>query len=238
MHINHETWNLFFNSPSEQFVELFKKEFERTNQAPDLTNLGTVYLDTNRIQEARDAFRRALEMDKQARTVELTFTLLGISEWFLGNFNEAIKLWEQSLDAQFADEAGGVEGPALMWYGALRTENPKLKARAEKLVGRFWKIKDPTTLNFWPGPVAVAGYILDRVDTHTFLNVWQCENRTLELRRLCRANFWTGVKCDVPQTAREFFEEAFTNSKVAILEPEYFLAKWEFQRLSAKCGDE
>jgi tetratricopeptide (TPR) repeat protein len=229
-----KNWDILVAGRSSEAVEIFKREFENSPDAPTACNLGIALLDCERYEEARSAFRCAADIEAgDGTSAESTFLALGTAEWLLGDEVAAIETWKRSLGTAYGDAAGGVEGPAFLWYGAVRTGNEKLRNQAVRLMRGFWnrKIKE-NAVDWWPGPRAFAGFLLGEVDDHTFVDLWKCDNEILEQRRLCKVHFWAGVKSEDRDTAREHFRRAFSDSRRAILEFEYFLSKNEFAATS------
>ena len=101
---------------------------------------------------------------------------------------------------------------------------------------KFWKITDCRKVVQWPGTQAIAGFLLAEVSIDEFLDKWKCDIDPLECRRLCRANFWVGMTFlgSSEERAIEHFKKAFTGGSIAILEYEYFLAKWEYSRITGE----
>ncbi len=224
-------WEALQRGQTQQALQLLQQEYERAPSGPRLNNMALALLELGQYEDALAAYEHSRELEIEEGTLcEGTQVHIGIAHWLLGNTHAALEAWAASLDTPYADSAGGVLGPAMLWYGAERTGETRTKTKASKLLRTFWKYKAPAVIRNWPGPAAVAGYILGKVPTELFLNQWQEPNPTLELRRRCRANFWVGVRSDSPETAKVCFSNAFSGARVAILESEYFLAKWEFQR--------
>lgn len=227
------SWERFIEGSSEEGAELFRKEYEQTQEKGALYNLGLALMDMERFDEARDVYCRILEMEEREDSVgEGTLIYLGMTEWMKKNPTEAIGTWKKSFHTPYVEAGAGLAGHSMVWYGAIRTGDEKLKQREEKAIKRLWKVPDPDKLTYWPGPFAIAGYILGQVSAETFLNRWKESHPIIEARRLCRANFWAGVRESNVIESRRHFHHSFSRSKVGILEFEYFLAKWEWKRLS------
>lgn len=212
-------------------IELLRAEFEANGSIPTLFNLSLALLDAGRLQDALTTLERIHEMERlSSSTSEITLANLGVVEWLLGNQGRAIELWKWSTESTYADSAGGVLGPALVWYGAKHVGDAVSSDAAVNDLRRLWKIRDVHTVKNWPGPIGIAGYILGKVPDDLFLNTWKTNNPILESRRRCRVEFWAGVKARSVGAARSHFENACDTNRVAILESEYFLARWENAR--------
>lgn len=226
-------WDKFINGDSNEAVKMFADLYADTGDQPTLFNLGTALMDVEDWGMAREIFDTVIKHEVElGETGQSSYVKRGIIEWFDGKPKYAVDLWRLSLDTVYADEAGGVMGPALLWYAGYRLGDPILEREGQNLLKKFRIGPKTQAINFWPGARGVASYILDEVDQNIFLNQWKYgpEDHTLEIRRLCRARFWAGVKESSRPTKWDLFEAAISN-KHAILEPEYFLARWELRQL-------
>src|SRR5262249_23630027 len=52
-----------------------------------------------------------------------THALAGLTRWLLNEPAEAVTIWRKGVDAEFHDEAGGMELPVLLLYAAVRAPN-------------------------------------------------------------------------------------------------------------------
>jgi tetratricopeptide (TPR) repeat protein len=218
-------WELLTQGHTEAALQAFRETYRTTSSRGALQNVALALFDLNRFNEAIDLFKTLRENElNDNNTSELTLVDLGISRWCLGDRSGALIDWEASLDTAYADEAGGVLGPTMLWFGATMTGD---RVREEKAVKRLRKIWKPRVLtsHAWPGPVAISGFLLGHVDEERFLYEWTQDHPVLEARRRCKAYFWAGVKQREQAIAKEFFRLASAD-RDAILEPEFFLARW------------
>ena len=223
-----DLWDQFIEGPRGRFVESFRQNYETRKGLPYLYNLGIALMDSNQFEEARDVFARLAGLEADSNLVsDATLIRLGTAEWFLGNPGKAISNWLKSLEADYGDEAGGIGAAACVWYAGIRTGDKKLIAKSEKALRRLSKRRLPASRDCWPGPIAIAEFLLDEIQPDSLL-VMKARDQTLESRRLCRVNFWMGIRSNKPQLAQAMFLRA-CQSRVAILEDEYFLASWEVQ---------
>jgi tetratricopeptide (TPR) repeat protein len=228
-----DTWEEFIKGPSERAIGLFRSEYDRTGNPGTLMNLGLAYLDLGRTKDARGTFEHLLQTGHYEPT-EKTLILVGVNEWLLGDYSNALGAWKRSLSTHYTDEAGGVSGASALWYGALRSGDVTLAKTAERRLRKLWSRGKVLALDkTWPGSIAIAGYILGDVLGEALLEC-KCDHAILEIRRLCRVNFWVGVKSLDMNSAATWFHKALACDKRAILEYEYFLARWEYNRLTSE----
>lgn len=221
-------WQLFIEGSSEEAAIRFIDSYAVTGDQPTLRNCATALIDCGNWDLAREMWdtviKHATELNK---TADEDFINRGIIEWMDGQPWKAIDLWRLSLETVYTDIAGGVIGPAVLWFAGYRLNDAKLLKEATKLLRKFKLGERAKSIRFWPGPRGVASYLLDEVDTETFLNVWR-EGPALSFRRDCVANFWASVREPDERIAIRRLKQALVD-KGAILECEYFLAKHELR---------
>ena len=227
-----EVWDEFMNRPSIECLDIFKNEYRRSGELGDLRNLNMVLMDVGEWQKAKDNCLKIINEEEDS--CDDDFIVMGMLEWFMGNTTTAVNLWRQAREAKYADSVGAIDGPIVLWYAGRRLNDEKLIRYSLKKLKKFWKITDYRKIVKWPGTQAIAGFILGEVPVDDFLVKWKWE--ALEHRRPCRANFWVGMTLlerDEEQAIKHF-KAAFSADKHAILEYEYFLAKWEYARLTGQ----
>jgi len=227
-----DMWERFIKEPSSKLVSLLGQQYKQTGDLPTLYNLGLAVLDIGDWQRAYEIYQRHRGLIDF--TGEGEFINLGLTQWFMGDHKGAIGYWQQSLETQYTnDPVGPINGLLILWYAGQRLADDRLTKELLKKLKRFWKVQDYRVFSEWPGTIAIAGFLLDSVPEDVFLNQWKWGN--LENRRLCRANFWVGMKYldKSRDEAAKHFNAAFS-TKIAILEYEYFLAKWEYSKLTGE----
>jgi tetratricopeptide (TPR) repeat protein len=222
----------FLRRPSQEGIALFEREYGRTGALGQLFNLGLALLDVGDWHRAKDTYGKII--NESDYTIDAHFIMRGMADWFLGNTSSAIESWKQAVDAGYTDAAGPIDGPLILWYAGRRLGDEKLVKGSLKKLRRFWKVKDYRVIDEWPDSPAIAGFLLEKVPKNVFLNEWKWPAGSAEYRRLCRAQFWVGMKgLDRSEDeAIKHFKTAFSTNKIAIGEYEYFLAKWEYARLT------
>jgi hypothetical protein len=217
--------------PKSEAIQALQNEHNRTGDLPTLRNLNMLLMDIGEWQRTKTNCTKIIEEEKYSNDGD--YITLGMADWFMGDKTSAIDSWKQAVNAQYVDAAGPIDGPLILWYAGQRLGDEKLVKESLKKLKRFWKVQDYRVFSEWPGTIAIAGFLLDEVPANVFLHEWKWGN--LEDRRICRANFWLGMKCleeGDETTAAAYFKSAFSGPKIAILEYEYFLAKREFSRLT------
>lgn len=233
---NGDMWDRFMNTPSIECLSLFENEYKKSGELGDLRNHNIVLMDIGEWQKAKANCKIIIE--RSEHTHEDDLISLGMIEWFLGNVPTAVEFWKKSINTQFAACPGAPDTPLILWYAGQRLGDEKLIKQSINKLKRYWKVTNYREISNWRGTVSIAGLLIEKVPARVFLHEWKDEKEgPFEDQRLCRAKFWAGMKClidDDETTAIPFFKSAFSGGKIAILEYEYFLAKWEYSRLTGK----
>lgn len=211
-----------------QFEMAYARLTEKVTREPErsfhYTNRGLCLLNMGRLQEALADFQTVIRLRSES---DRGYIYAGVTLWWLGRSLEAVEVWRKAVGAKYTDEAGGVEAPALLFFAASRLADRKIEKDAISLLRKKWK---PRLSQIWPGPI--AGFLLGKMDEETFLEKQTFENATLETRRLCKAHFWTGLLHFRQGNVRKYqyhLQQSLVEGK---LEPEYYLATYELQRLN------
>jgi hypothetical protein len=228
-----DNWEEFMNKPSAECITLFENEYKRTGDLPTLYNHNLVLMDINEWRTARENFKIIIR--KSEYSCDAYLIRMGMIDWFAGNIASAIDFWNQACNAEFTDSIGAIDGPLVLWYAGRYLKDKKLLGDSQKKLKKFWKVTDYRKIVKWPGTIAIAGFLLDQVPGDDFLVKWKwLAAEALEHRRLCRTHFWIGIKL-LEQNAEQairHFKAAYSANKIGILQYEYFLAKWEYARLT------
>jgi hypothetical protein len=158
----------------------------------------------------------------------------GVVLWWLRRRFDAIHVWQNALETEFTDAAGGVEIPALLFFAATRTADARLEEEAKALLKSRWSRGKAKS---WPGPI--AGFLLRKLDSATFLQQAIFQQPVLEARRLCKAHFWVGVLAlrdgdegSYVHNLQKAVEDEAPEHRAVVLEPEYWLATAELETSS------
>ena len=201
---------------------LADRRFEDLAREDDPLWRGLALLELGRAADAAHAFEDAPDAAQSGPMLELA----GAARWLAGERETAAQRWIAALDAAFDTPAGAARPPALLVYAGTRIPDPRYVHRGTRLLGKAWR---PRVARQWPAPV--AGYLLGKVDETDLLEEGYA-NPALESRRLASAHFWAGFLATDPGTARRHFEAAVDAGGLALLEPEYHLARAELERVT------
>ncbi|GAB2898324.1 hypothetical protein GCM10027046_30160 [Uliginosibacterium flavum] len=164
-------------------------------------------------------------------------------QWCLGRREEAKQLMRGLVDGildrtiQFADLAGGVQQGALLYFMGITTHDSEA---ADYALAYLRRLSKKSRIKHWPGPVAL--HLLGQLDAGTLLNEacghshiaaasQAVADSILSRRQLCVALFHVGsaLRAQGLETECAEWMRACVALKNPLVEPEWFLAKHEFQ---------
>jgi lipoprotein NlpI len=142
-------------------IRLLRDEYERRpGNVPATLALGVGYLWIGDYAAAWEHFDAVNE--KQPRYSNIYYNMAGAAKWCMGESQTAVKKWVEGCDCEYADFAGGVESPLLLFMAS--AFDPALITRKEAEKSLTVRADDQR-VRYWPGPV--AAYLLGRIDEAT-----------------------------------------------------------------------
>jgi hypothetical protein len=178
-------WDHIRYGDAEKGLALLKEAYIRDPSASETMELGVAYLWVGSYQVAAEHFQRANQT--HSHTMDVFYGMAGAAKWCLNDFSAAVELWHTGLGAQYADFAGGVHLPLLLWVTSVLKPKVFPRTKAENLLKQ--KVKD-TRIKSWPGPI--ARFILGLIDEATMAAV--CVEREREtLDRKWLTQFYRGL---------------------------------------------
>lgn len=199
----------------EQSLKGVLDKVEEANWAIALMNLG-------RFEQAGDIHQRLMANDPEISSSHVNYA---ICEWYQNRPSSALAAWTKALSCKYQSLGGGVEVAAMLYYASIKTADGKLEKKALNKLRKLWK----------PGldwPLPIAGCLLNDISSTTLLE--QAKDTpippALRQRYLCQAYFWQGFQAQrdgSPTKATGAFKKSAGMSLPAILEGEFYLAKWE-----------
>lgn len=154
------------------------------------------------------------------------FLFSGIALWLLNQKRAAIERWGNTEEAAYKDAAGGVDVQVALYFGAVRTNDNKLKADALKVLKKLLKGKRSPA---WPAPIGT--YILGEIEREEmFSRVVNIP--ILRERQLCQAHFVVAVKELEKGNSAGYFialTDCISYGPPSYLEQFYYLGKGELE---------
>ena len=156
-----KAWDLMFAGQHEAAICLMRDKYAgRWGDLAATLGLGIGYLWIGDYAAAWEHFDAVNK--QQPRYSNSYYNMAGAAKWCMREPRTAVEHWVEGCDCEYADFAGGVESPLLLFMAS--TFDPALITRkeAEKLL--TVRANDQA-IRHWPGPL--GGYLLGRIDEAT-----------------------------------------------------------------------
>jgi hypothetical protein len=157
-----KTWDLMRYGKIEKALAIMREGYEHEPLQCEM-DLGIGLLYAREYTAAFDHFMSLIGVDVEngRPTCAPHYGFAGAAKWCLGQCHDAVDVWRDGLGAGFADGAGGVKIPLLLFAAhALRPNRfPALGVRSRKALAAKAKSR---RIEAWPG--AVAQYVLGRIN--------------------------------------------------------------------------
>jgi hypothetical protein len=226
-------WEMLKCGDLENGLRLLHDAYLRKPSASQILSLGVAYIWAKRYEEAFSHFQRS--MLAYRNTMSSFYGMAGAAKWCLNEPDAAVKEWVSGLSAEYADGAGGVALPLLLFAASIL--RPKVFSTTDAVRLLEEKARDPR-IEFWPGPL--AEFVLGRTDETMALSecvgfntagsrtyVWQLRFYigVLELRRGKDANFKYAMASAADISGPQWSDEnVFTRR---LWREEFFIARHE-----------
>jgi tetratricopeptide (TPR) repeat protein len=179
-------WDVLRSGRTELAIQMLQNAFFEKQTSALLIELGVAYLWMKDYQAAFDHLSGQMKIIP--RRIEKIFGLAGVAKWCLNKPDEAIEQWVDGLKCDYADGAGGVTIPLLLYSASILKPELYSRKNAEKyLIARAKHRK----IRNWPGPI--AEYILNRIDKSQLLSDLKAYNEINTLINSWRVDFYFGI---------------------------------------------
>jgi hypothetical protein len=184
---NDNAWDLLREGNVEQGIILMRDSYMREpTPSHTMRGVGVGYLWIADYQAAWKHFQHAIETYPDS--LSGFYGMAGTAKWCVDEYDVAVRCWDAGLSARFADAAGGVHLPLLLFVGAVLKPAVFSRKKAKEILSA--KIKDPRAKN-WPGPLAPL--VLDLIDENALTEVLvESGKRDLSYRKRL-VKFYKGV---------------------------------------------
>ena len=149
-----EAWQRLGAGQTDEALGYFR---EQTPDPSSVMELGVAYLWIRNYDSAYNHFAAACQ--SAPRSMAPLYGMAGVAKWCLDDRQEAVNQWRAGLKSQYADGAGGVRLPLLLYCVSVLDPDLVSDAEAKRLL--TIRAEDPRVKN-WPG--ALAEFILRRID--------------------------------------------------------------------------
>ncbi len=157
------TWTLIANGQFADAVRavegaMISKGGSSAASAMEFNHLWTARMLMGDVAAAREAARRGDEAEQHKSSYLLN--RLGISQWLLGDREEALANWVRAFEAPYQDIAGGLSPLMFQVFGAVYLGDQRRRQAAHRELGRMAKRARGSTA--WPFPL--ASYLTGAMD--------------------------------------------------------------------------
>lgn len=247
--LEHQAWSCIESGQFEKAIEANTLLFADNQIPPRLYNRGKAYLLMGNYTAAFGDFSQAATLSGPKSRIDSHSIMQGICFWYLNQPAEAIAMWREALTANYTDAAGGVIPPAILLYAGERLNDDRLKREALNIFKKKWRNHQkrvirrqapgykPTHDDFvhpglfaWPG--AILPFLLEEISTEQLFAAAAKSFGGKTDRGLAQADFHFALRA-LREGNRPAFREGMTRCtqrQDALLEDEYFLAKWEVEQ--------
>jgi len=210
-----------------------RREYGKKETASHIMTLGVAYLLLRKYAEAFEHFENATETYRMAG--DRFFGMAGVAKWCVGETDEAVEQWQAGLRAKYADGAGGIGLPMILFTTSIM--KPSAFPRADAVAILEKKARDPRVSN-WPGPL--GQFLLGQIDRDALADGLMGVNENDTAVRHWQARFYYGVaelergnRRGFTETLRDCVEAAVDETKPerfftsCLWHEEFFIARHE-----------
>lgn len=147
--INQSPWQSLRSGNVKHGLDLMREGYRGDPSASHIMQLGVGYLWVQDYLAAREHFQEAVE--RYPRSMSSFYGMAGVAHWCIDEPAAAVKCWQLGLNAEYADAAGGIHLPLLLFVASILKPASSSRNEAEQLLKK--KTRDPRVKN-WPGPLA------------------------------------------------------------------------------------
>jgi tetratricopeptide (TPR) repeat protein len=181
-----DPWDLLRVGKNDEALVQMRDTYAKDRSASAAMELGVAYLWVGAYQEARQHFDGFIQA--YPRHADIIYGMAGVARWCLKDRAGAAEMWHAGLRCKFADAAGGVGLPLLLFFASVAAPEILAMDHAEKLLSE--RMNDPRTRN-WPG--ALARFVLGQIDEGRLRSECLDKNESETTMRHLQADFYVAV---------------------------------------------
>jgi len=219
-----DIWRLIQEGHFEEACKIADSEYAQSKNLLLLRNKVYALFHLKKYEEAYQLGNSIIEVNGGESDVDFVFS--GIALWLLDRKKEAIERWGNTEEAHYKDAAGGVDVQVLLYFGAVKTGDGKLKTNVLKVIRKLVK---PKRNGGWPTPL--GAYILGEI-TEEELYSRIVSIPILRERQLCQAHFVVAIKELEKGNTSGYLKglaDCISYGPPSYLEQFYYLAKGELE---------
>ena len=179
-------WSVMKSGDADQAIRMMREAYEQMPDASHIMELGVGYLWVKNYQAAWEHFYDVNQKDPNHHAI--FYGMAGVAKWCMNEPEESVRQWCSGLNCRYADGAGGVQLPLLLFDASVFKPEVYPRAEAEKLL--TVRANDRRVKN-WPGPV--AEFLLGRIDEGGLRSKCAGLNEGDTFMRHWLADFYIGI---------------------------------------------
>jgi hypothetical protein len=214
------TWELIKAGQYEMACDNADREFHESGSLLSFRNKIFALLVLGRYADSANLCETIIQ--KSGGDSDSDFIFLGVSQWLLERYSEAIDTWKKAKHTKYTDAAGGVEIPLMLFYASISLKDNSLNLKACNDLGKIYRPRRP---KMWPGPI--AGYVLEEISEDE-LRSEISKQAILHEKQLCQAEFYIGsmrYKSGNIQGYYQAMHDALGQGPSSLVKPEFYLAR-------------
>jgi tetratricopeptide (TPR) repeat protein len=147
--------------------------------------LAFAHLSLGNYEDSRKIFDEFVEIPPRNTG---SYAACGVARWLLARYSEAVNVWLSGLDCQYADAAGGMELPLLLYFAAACQQRVYRIDDATRLLRE--KTASPRSKN-WPGPV--GQYLVGQIGEEQLRSMAAHPNALIGRPQEAQTEFYLGA---------------------------------------------
>jgi hypothetical protein len=214
-------WKLVESGRYAEAIAQFQRDFDQDHEAPSIFNMGVAQICSGDAAAAIKSFDSLLDRSEVGTS---NYAMSGVARWILGRRAESVRLWKEGMKCKYADAAGGMELPLLLYYAAVRDPSAMSLRDARAMVTKA--SKHPWA-DSWPGPL--GAYVTGRITEALLRQEAVFDEQDVMRAQQAQVDFYVGVKALEKGESENFTRQMVHCAAVPRwhLENEFHLAQHE-----------
>ena len=203
-------WSQLRSGETQRAIRNMRDSYVQRPTASHIMELGVALLWIRHYDEAAEHFHAAVNAYPQK--LASFYGMSGAAKWCSGDKSAAVAEWAAGLESQFADPAGGVRLPLLLFLASVQDNALFSRHKVEEILRR--RAKMPVARK-WPGPL--AQFVLHEIDESSLRTYCAGFGDLDTVLRHWIADFYVGV-LDLAENAKADFALSCKNIVRAAVE--------------------
>lgn len=220
-------WDLLKAGQTEAGIEMLREFYRRDSWHSNAFSLAHAYLFATQYAAAVELVDGILS--KHPKQMAGHYATRGVLHWVLSNRPHAILCWKDGLDCAYADFAGGISVPLLLFFASVREPTLCEMGLVHKILKK--RLKRVVAMH-WPGPL--GRYVIGEITEAEIRQVAAEQVKPRNPQYRAEVDFYTGVlrlQAGDRQGYFEFLRKCRDAvQECAIIPDEFYLARYELEQ--------